>query len=142
MADGRTTTSFVAFDLETTGLFPATDRIVEVGAVRFDASGRELGCFERLVHPGRPMSRGAQAVHGITDAMLAGAEPASAVLPEFLDWLGDPSATTLLAHNASFDARFLARELARIGLFPPVDLVVVDTLALARSRRPDTPDHK
>ena len=47
---------FVAFDLETTGLFAETDRIVEVGAVRFDADGRESGRFERLVHPGRPMS--------------------------------------------------------------------------------------
>ncbi len=50
--------SFVAFDLETTGLFPQTDRIVEIGAVRFDASGCVLDRFASLIDPRRPMSRG------------------------------------------------------------------------------------
>jgi DNA polymerase III epsilon subunit family exonuclease len=133
--------SFVAFDLETTGLFAETDRVVEVGAVRFDASGRELGRFERLIDPGRPMSPAAQAVHGISDAHLAGAPPASAVLPEFVAWIGDPATTTLLAHNAGFDTAFLGRELARAGQAMPGHRVV-DTLALARDRLPHAPNHQ
>src|SRR5262249_54907587 len=107
---------YVAFDLETTGLMAETDRVVEVGAVRFDASGNERGGFERLVSAGRPRAPAAQKVHGLSDAALADAEPARAVLPEFLAFLGDPATTTLLAHNASFDAGFLGRELGRLDL--------------------------
>lgn len=131
----------VAFDLETTGLSAATDRIVEVGAVRFEPSGRELDRFARLVQPGRPMPPAAQRVHGLSDADLADAPPASIVLPEFLDWLGDPTTTTLLAHNAVFDAAFLGRELARAGRSMPGH-AVVDTLALARKRLPRAPNHR
>src|SRR5438874_1510669 len=101
------TQEWIAFDLETTGLVAEIDRVVEIGAVRFDASGHELGRFERLVDPERPMSPAAQAIHGISDADLAGAPTAREVLPEFLDFLGDPAMTALLAHNAAFDARFL-----------------------------------
>ncbi|MEO6808223.1 MAG: exonuclease domain-containing protein [Isosphaeraceae bacterium] len=131
----------VAFDLETTGLSAATDRIVEVGAVRFEPSGRELDRFARLVHPGRPMPPAAQTIHGISDAALADASPASTVLPEFLNWLGDPGTTTLLAHNAVFDAAFLGRELARAGRSMPGH-AVIDTLALARRRLPGAPNHR
>jgi DNA polymerase III subunit epsilon len=132
---------FVAFDLETTGLSAATDRIVEVGAVRFDALGRELGVFERLVNPLRPSGAAARAVHGITDLELAAAETAELVLPEFVRFLGDPSRTTLMAHNASFDAGFLGRELARLGR-PMPGHAVVDTLAMARRKWPKLGTHK
>lgn len=54
----------MAFDLETTGLSPATDRIVEIGVVRFEPSRRELDRFARLVHPGRPMPLAAQRAYG------------------------------------------------------------------------------
>jgi len=47
----RTEARYVAFDLETTGLVAETDRVVEIGAVRFDAEGQELGRFETLVNP-------------------------------------------------------------------------------------------
>jgi DNA polymerase III epsilon subunit family exonuclease len=132
---------WIAFDLETTGLVAEIDRVVEVGAVRFDASGRELGRFERLVDPGRPMSPAAEAIHGLSDAILAGAPRAHEVLPEFLAFLGDPATTPLLAHNAAFDARFLGRELQRAGLSPPGH-AVIDTLALARRRIPDLYNHR
>jgi DNA polymerase III epsilon subunit family exonuclease len=132
---------YVALDLETTGLMAETDRIVEIGAVRFDGQGRELGRFERLVNPQRAMSPAAYAIHGIGDADLVDAEPARVVLPEFLAWLGDAETTLLLAHNASFDAGFLGRELRRSGQTPPPHQVV-DTLALARRQIPDARDHR
>src|SRR5262245_51098065 len=132
---------FVAFDLETTGLLAESDRVVEVGAVRFDATGLEVGRFERLINPGYPMPTAAQAVHGLGDADLAGAPPAREVLPEFLEFLGDPTESTVLAHNGSFDARFLGRELGRAGLDAPPH-TVVDTLALARHRLPQLPSHR
>ncbi len=132
---------YVAFDLETTGLRADFDRVVEVGAVRFEAGGREIARFESLVNPERPMSPGARAIHGISDFDLADAPTAHEVLPRFLEFLGDPCETTLLAHNASFDARFLGAELSRLGRKPPGH-AVNDTLALARSRLPNLPNHR
>src|SRR5437016_982840 len=98
---------WVAFDLETTGLVAEIDRVVEIGAVRFDVNGRERGRFECLVNPERPMSPAAQAIHGISDADLKDAAPARAVLPRFLEFLGEPATIVLIAHNAAFDAGFL-----------------------------------
>jgi DNA polymerase-3 subunit epsilon len=132
---------YVAFDLETTGLSAESDRIVEIGAVKFDASGQVLEEFERLVNPLRLSNPRARAVHGISDAELALAETAEVVLPEFLGFLGDPGRTTLMAHNASFDAGFLGRELARLGR-PMPGHAVIDTLALARRRWPKIGSHK
>jgi DNA polymerase III epsilon subunit family exonuclease len=132
---------WIAFDVETTGLVAETDRIVEIGAVRFDASGEELGRFERLVHPERPMSPAAQAIHGISDLDLAGAAPARMVLPEFLAFLGDPAEAALVAHNAAFDAGFLGHEIARAGL-PRPGHSVIDTLALALRRVPSLNNHR
>jgi DNA polymerase III epsilon subunit family exonuclease len=132
---------FIAFDLETTGLVAAIDRVVEVGAVRFTRSGRELDRFQELVHPGRPMPLTAQSIHGISDEDLAGARPAREVLPGFLRFLGDPRTTSLVAHNAAFDAGFLGSELRRCG-FPLPSFRVLDTLALARRRRPDLSSHR
>ncbi|WP_435009624.1 exonuclease domain-containing protein [Tundrisphaera lichenicola] len=132
---------FVAFDLETTGLSAESDRIVEVGAVKFDESGRELDVFESLVNPLRPSSPTARAIHGISDVELAAAETAETVLADFVRFLGDPSGTTLMAHNASFDAGFLGRELARLGR-PMPGHAVIDTLAMSRKRWPELRTHK
>ncbi|MFO0909545.1 MAG: exonuclease domain-containing protein [Isosphaeraceae bacterium] len=132
---------FVALDLETTGLLPESDRIVEIGAIRFDEHGQELARFEQLVNPGRRMSPGAQAVHGISDADLANAPPVESVLPAFLGFLGSTPEATFLAHNASFDAAFLGFEIARSGLVAPVS-PIFDTLALALRVRRDLSNHK
>jgi len=132
---------FVSLDLETTGLMPETDRIVEIGAVRFGPDGREIGRFQRLVNPQRPMSPAAYAIHGLSDADLADAAPADEILPEFLAFLGDADMTLLIAHNAAFDAGFLGRELGRAGLSAPTHSLF-DTLALARRRLPDLASHR
>jgi len=134
-------TEYVAFDLETTGLIAEVDRIVEIGAIRFHPTGRELGRFLTLVNPSRPMPPAVQAIHGIGDADVAGAPKIADVLPEFLKFLGDPKSTLLLAHNASFDAGFLGRELGRTGLQAP-NFGVIDTLALSRSIHPELPTHR
>lgn len=140
-ADDGPASSFVAFDLETTGLFAQNDRIVEIGAVRFDGSGRVQDRFISLIDPQRPMSPAAQAIHGITDADLRDAPTASEVLPQFLDWLGPAASTRLLAHNAVFDSSFLGSELARAGR-PLPSHEIIDTLALARVIWPEAPGHR
>jgi DNA polymerase III subunit epsilon len=132
---------YIAFDLETTGLLAETDRVVEIGAVRFTNLGRECERFQQLINPERPMSPSAQAIHGLSDADLAGAPPARDVLPRFLSFLGDSKNSALIAHNAAFDAGFLGRELTRAHM-PLPHHRAFDTLALARRRHPQLPSHR
>src|SRR5258707_11126266 len=63
------TSPFVVIDVETTGLLPAEDRVVEVGAIRL-VGGKEDGRFHSMIQPGRPMPEAARAKNGITDDML------------------------------------------------------------------------
>jgi DNA polymerase III epsilon subunit family exonuclease len=132
---------YVAFDFETTGLSAIDDRVVEVGAVKFDENGHEIDTFESLVNPLRPSNPRARAVHGISDEELRLAPLASEVIPMFLKFLGDPDQVTMIAHNAGFDAGFLGAESARLGLEIPRH-GVIDTLAFARRRLPGLPSHR
>ena len=122
---------FVAFDLETTGLFPVVNRIVEFGAVRFRLDGRVLGTWEQLVDPECLIPPGVTEIHGITDAMVRGQPTLAQALPGFLDFLGTPD-TILLAHNATFDLGFLNFGAAKTGLEFPSN-PVIDTLDMART---------
>ncbi len=132
---------FIAFDLETTGLSARFDRIVEVGAVCFDLTGRVLDTFQSLVDPERTMPPAARAVHGLGDAELRGQPTAAAVLPAFCEWLAHFSAAELVAHNAAFDAGFLGCELARAGMVCP-DRALIDTVPVARKLWPGLPNHR
>lgn len=122
--------SFVAFDLETTGLFAIACHIVEIGAVRFTLDGGELGQFEQLIDPECLIAAKVTRIHGITDTMVQGEPTIVDVLPQFIDFLGDPS-TVLLAHNAMFDLSFLGLALTKQGLAFPAH-AVIDTLDLAQ----------
>lgn len=126
-----TEVEFVAFDLETTGLFPVINRIVEFGAVRFRLDGCELGTWEQLVDPECLIPPEVTDIHGITDAMVRGQPTLSQALPGFLDFLGGSEAI-LLAHNAMFDMGFLNFAAAKTGLTLPTN-PVIDTLDLART---------
>lgn len=123
--------TFVAFDFETTGLHPAVDRIVELGAVRFQI-GRELATFAELANPGIPIHADASRVSGITTEMVLGMPPVEAVLPRFMSFAGS---AVLVAHNAEFDTGFLRAELQRAGL-PTVENRIIDTQALAQKAFP------
>jgi DNA polymerase III epsilon subunit family exonuclease len=119
---------FVAFDLETTGRDPQECEIVEIGAVRV-RSGTVVDRFHRLVRPAVPVSEGASAVHGYTDADLAGAPPFAEVWPAFRAFVGGD---LLVAHNAfEFDLPVLRRLAAPHG--GTDDIVVYDSLVLARA---------
>jgi DNA polymerase III epsilon subunit len=134
-----TNITLVAFDTETTGLFPIMHRLVEIGAVRFRLDGRELATFEQLIDPHISIPPDVQQVHGITDRMVRGQPTVEQVIPQFIEFLGE-SDTILLAHNAPFDLGFLAMALIRLGIAcPPHD--VFDTLAMARRLYPTLPSH-
>lgn len=122
---------YVAADVETTGLDAGNgDRVCEIALLRF-LRGTVIDSFVSLVNPLRPISPGAAAVNGITDAMVADAPLFADVFPEILAFVGDDA---LVFHNAPFDLSFL-REEARIagGTWP--ENPVIDTLVLARQSR-------
>jgi DNA polymerase-3 subunit epsilon len=98
----------VVLDFETTGLSPAQgDRAIEIGAVRV-RDGRVVDQFQELMNPGFPVSSFIQNYTGISNAMLRRAPPCAEVMNRFADFIGDDA---LVAHNASFDRRFLDSEL-------------------------------
>jgi DNA polymerase III subunit epsilon len=124
----------IVFDTETTGTDPANgDRIVEIGAVELFNHIPTGRTFHAYLNPGRPMSQGALAVHGLTDAFLADKPAFSAIADELVGFLGD---ARLVAHNAGFDLSFLNAELARINYAPLDAGSTLDTLMLARRKHP------
>jgi DNA polymerase III epsilon subunit family exonuclease len=119
--------TFTAIDLETTGLDAVTDRIVEIGLVKFTADGTIIDEFATLVNnPGSDAS--ARAVHGIDDADLVGAPKTKQVMDEALAFM---SGTVLVAHNCDFEERFLASAARRVNR-PLPTLVSVCTLQSSR----------
>jgi len=123
-------TIWIAFDTETTGLSPVMDRVVEIGAVKFDTDGKILGEFQALINPERLIPPHVTAVHGITNEDVRDALPAGSVLPGFLEFLGTRD-NVLIAHNASFDAGFIGAELDRAGLGGDGHMIL-DTLSMSR----------
>jgi DNA polymerase-3 subunit epsilon len=118
---------FIAFDLETTGIQPKTDAVVEIGAVRFCGT-EPVDSFCTLINPGRPIPPDASAVNGITDEMVADQPGIETVLAGLADFCGD---LPLVAHNAPFDFKFLLAAIERHRARAPKGLVL-DTCALAR----------
>ena len=98
-------------DLETTGLWPSVDRIVEIGVVRLAPNGHEVGAWTTLLDPDRDV--GASEIHGLTAFDLRGAPRFGDLAPSLLAML---AGTRLAAHNARFDLAFLSCELARAGI--------------------------
>ncbi len=113
LPDYLTGVTFVAFDTETTGLFAATNKVVEIGAVKFRLGQPDAETFQELVNPGRRIPVDAIRVHGITDEMVSLAEPAGPVLERFIAFCGRDS--LLISHNAPFDISFVGWELNRAG---------------------------
>ncbi|WP_221089083.1 3'-5' exonuclease [Deinococcus aquaedulcis] len=110
----------VVFDLETTGLSPERDGIVEIGALRIvDGQVDETQKFETLVRPtgegGQPLliPWRAEKVHGISNEMVRGAPTPEEVLPEFLDFV---NGWPVVAHNVGFDGGFMRVHARRHGL--------------------------
>lgn len=106
--------SYVVFDTETTGLLPDQgDEIVQIAAVRIVAGKRvKSETFDLLVDPGRPIPPAATAIHGVTDAMVAGAPRILEAVERFHRFA---EGAVLVAHNAPFDMEFLYRREGQIG---------------------------
>ena len=127
---------FVVFDLETTGLQAAQERITEIGAVRL-VNGQVTESFDLFVNPERPIPPEVVKLTGITDAMVRDAPKEPEALAQFFAFAGD---RPLIAHNASFDMGFLRAAAARSGM--TCAYTAVDTLMLARQLYPELKNHK
>ncbi len=127
---------FVAFDLETTGLSPKNDLIIEIGAVVMK-NGVELDRFQTFVDPHKSLTKEITDLTGITNDMLKGAPDITQVLPEFVDFVGD---RVLVAHNADFDTAFI-REACKKQCIP-YSFTSVDTLVLSQNLMTKLNKHK
>jgi len=123
--------TLVALDLETTGLTPRLDRIIEVGAVRFRGD-EVLATFQSLVRPEVPIPRAVQELTGIRDADVAAAPPPEEILAQLIDFVGDSG---VVAHSGTFDLSFLVDPEGGPGY------ELFDTLDLARIMLPMAPSH-
>lgn len=129
----------IVWDTETTGLSPANgDKIVEIGAVEL-VDGKPTGKkYHQYLNPERRIPKRATDVHGITDEMVKDKPTFREVADDFLEFIGD---APLVAHNASFDMRFINAELEQAGRDTIGDERKIDTLRLAKRVLPDLPKH-
>ncbi|MDZ8117452.1 3'-5' exonuclease [Pontiella agarivorans] len=127
--------TFVAFDTETTGFSPARERIIEIGAVKY-RNGKIIDSTHWLINPGIPVRN--SHVHGITGYELTGYPGFADTYPAFRNFAGD---AVLIAHNASFDVRFMAAEIERNNL-DPMPNPVINSLTLFRRWYPEAGSHK
>ena len=122
---------YVVFDIETTGLSPTNNRIIEIGAVRIK-DGRIQDTFSEFVNPEVPIPYTITKLTSITDAMVQNAPTIEVILPKFLEYIGDAS---VVAHNATFDTGFIRENAKRLGLV--FDSTIVDTMTLAHILLPE-----
>ncbi|MHB1939934.1 MAG: helicase C-terminal domain-containing protein [Candidatus Dormibacteria bacterium] len=126
-------TEYVAFDLETTGLSPRSDRIFEVGAVRFTADGTSAQ-LTSLADPGIPLPLAIQRLCGLSDHDLAGQPSPAEVVAQLADFA---RGAVLVGHGVSFDLAFCSAVLPAEFAQRPA----VDTSELARILLPRAPSH-
>lgn len=127
----------VVLDFETTGLSPDYgDRAIEIGAVRIE-NGEVVERFQELMNPGRRIDSFIEGYTGITNGMLKDAPPCKEVMHKFADFI---NGYNLVAHNASFDKRFLDSELDKISMHYSGQFVC--SMLMARRIYQDAPNHK
>ena len=123
--------SYIAFDVETTGLNPMENEIIEIGALKV-RDGKVAERFMEFIHPTAPISAAITNLTGITNEMVAGARPRCEVVSDFLDFCEDD---ILIGHNVSFDYSFMKCSAAADGL--PFENLGIDTLKIAKKVHSD-----
>ena len=129
----------IIFDTETTGLDPSQGhRIIEIGCVELVNLVPTGNVFHKYLNPERDIPAEATRIHGLTEEFLKDHPVFKEIFQEFLDFIGE---APLVAHNAEFDMRFINWELKNIGHQEIPKSRTVDTLQLARSRFPGSPNN-
>lgn len=121
---------YVCVDIETTGIRPKWDRIIEIGAVKV-RDGKEVDTFSELIYPGIHVPLRITQLTGITDEMLTGKLGIDQVLPKFVEFAGED---LLLGHNIRFDYSFLKQNAMNLNV--EFDKWGMDTLKIARKVLP------
>ena len=130
--DGR----YVVFDLETTGLEPAKDEIIEIGACKI-INGRIEEVFSTFVKPSRHIPKEITELTGIDDSMVKDAPTINYVLPDFYKFCYN---ATLVAHNISFDISFIYNIAKKLAY--NFDNPLMDTIEMARKKLPGLKNYK
>lgn len=131
-------TSFVVFDLETTGAKSPPCRVTEIGAFRVQ-KGKIIEEFQTLVNPEIPIPLFISQLTNITDSMVRTAPRFRDVMTDFLDFIGD---SVLVAHNAPFDMRFLNFEIGKIHEDYRVANPHLCTVRLSRKLNKNVQNHR
>lgn len=118
--------AYICIDLETTGLNPKRDKIIEIGAVKVE-NGEITDRFSTFVQPGRKLEERIVELTGIRDEDLQGAPVIEEILPKLLDFMGD---LPLLGHSILFDYSFVKR--ACVNQKIAFEKTAIDTLKISR----------
>lgn len=118
---------FICFDIETTGLSAARDKITEIGAVKVE-NGVITDTFSTFANPEMPIPQKITQLTGITDDMVKDAPSQSEAVGAFLEFAGD---NVLVAHNAPFDTSFIAKACEDMGR--EYNYTSIDTVAISRA---------
>ena len=118
-----TTPRLIILDLETTGLSPTTDFIIEIGALEL-VNLEAQRAFRRLAKPAKELTDNIVKLTGIQREMLSEQPPPAHAVKAFIEWIGPQEDVTLVGHNLAFDLSFLFAELHRINIpsEPPLTL--------------------
>ena len=125
--------TYVAIDLETTGLSPEKNQILEIGAWKVE-NAQVVSHYETLVQCPHPIDMRIQQLTGITDEMAAAGIPEQQAVKEMLEFCGN---ATILGHNIRFDYSFMKAAALRYGYTYEAD--AIDTLKIAKKVLPDVP---
>ena len=121
----------IIVDIETTGLDPYADKIIEIGALKIEGENITAE-FSELINPGIPLPEIIKEITGIQDDMLKDKPPIEEVLPRFVEFCGE---RTLVGHNIiDFDYKFLYNAAKRANI--KFDYSLIDTLVIARRKLP------
>ena len=128
--------SFIVYDLETTGVNPVKNEIIEIGAIKV-CKGVVVDTYSCLIHPHVSLPLEIVALTGITQEMVEGGLEKREAIEGFLNFASED---TVLGHNISFDYKFM--KAAADSLFLPFEKKTLDTLKIARKHLKDLPDRK
>ena len=123
--------SYIALDLETTGLNPKKDKIIEIGAVKV-CDGNVVDTFQTLVYPGIHIKEEVEKLTGISNEMVKYAYNINEVVPKFLEFAKD---LPLVGHNIMFDYSFIKKAIVNYG--EAYERLGIDTLKLSRKFLPN-----
>ncbi len=129
--------SYTVIDIETTGLDPMFDSIIELGAIKFE-NGNQISQFQSLVNPGYEIDDFIIELTGITNDMLSEAPTIQEALPNFLSFVGN---SILVGHNVNFDINFIYDNAEYLAL-PIFKNDFVDTMRISRRLYKDLENHK